>query len=835
MPPEVAARFQELIKKDSLTDKMRLWVRDYMQQTPDGKYVPKEIPDVTNTEDLPDDVARELFLVCQNALVGMNGALAAFKDSDPQSRDFVNAYFGPEQGKLFNISPASQECEDGIRAIVDLIRNNPTIKRYLLAQESDGKKLFDNEGKLDEFLGKCDKKEYNTKGGVQSKIKKVAEALDRATWGVLPDDLQPINQIKEEINAVIDDKAFAMDPASITPQKLQAFKDNIKEKDGILQTLYKNKTIRSRFGKYDNGTISTLIEEKAENEIDYQKTDSENYLAPKYDDVLNPIQQLEKWSTDTYNNTLKKYEELRGGHLFFGNEAKDICKAIDKEKVKPADGLNSLLEKESAVSKRLASNPVASQHFKWFCETMNGVKDDIPKAIDGCWKNARQMKCVIEKIILKATDPKNDDIHAMEKAKTAMEIMTVMKYGMLTSKVMDAMKQTDFNVFSDGKLSWNSNEGIQFVTKAFDQSVKAAFLGVGYSITFVRNKIMMSGMRFTNKSNAGGLLGKKKKEEQDRLASQRNIGPANLRNEITSKEAERNRHLTTLQNFATQGVNQRTIDRDTQRKAQIDAQLEPIKQSRDNAQKEMERQQKIKDRYEDKKNEYEEQNKILTGQADREQEQQINQDINDTQNEINRLRNRLSAPVLVDDQNIPITDPNEQQATRQRLADILSRLNEHLAQKQQEIINLQNTLPARQQAAQQKINDEHLTDAFNAYNAADTAYNTANNDFQNADNNYNTIINNTHYQDLSDRIKEFNDATKGVEELTKTIEEKQNALDNWDDNHKNKLIELENYWNFLQSGKTTTWRLSLENAQNKFNKNKPRIFQNYVDAHGLAA
>ena len=78
----------------------------------------------------------------------------------------------------------------------------------------------------------------------------------------------------------------------------------------------------------------------------------------------------------------------------------------------------------------------------------------------------------------------------------------------MTSKVMDAMKQTEFSIFSDGKLSWNQNEGIQFVTRAFDKSIKAAFLAVGYTATIIKNKINLSGMQITN----DGALAKRFKE-----------------------------------------------------------------------------------------------------------------------------------------------------------------------------------------------------------------------------------------------------------------------------------------------------------------------------------
>ena len=65
------------------------------------------------------------------------------------------------------------------------------------------------------------------------------------------------------------------------------------------------------------------------------------------------------------------------------------------------------------------------------------------------------------------------------------------------------MKTTEFSIFSDGNLSWNKNETIKQITTAFDKSVKTMFLGLGYGVTFVRNKIMMSDrkMRFTSQDN----------------------------------------------------------------------------------------------------------------------------------------------------------------------------------------------------------------------------------------------------------------------------------------------------------------------------------------------
>ena len=102
MPTDVRERFDGFVKKDSLTDTMKLWRDKYMHLDSSGKYVENELPDVTKDTDLPDDVARELFVACQNALVGMNGALNSFKDKDPLSAVFVNEYFG--ENNLFNVS-----------------------------------------------------------------------------------------------------------------------------------------------------------------------------------------------------------------------------------------------------------------------------------------------------------------------------------------------------------------------------------------------------------------------------------------------------------------------------------------------------------------------------------------------------------------------------------------------------------------------------------------------------------------------------------------------------------------------------------------------------------
>ena len=810
MPADVRARFFQWVKNDTLTDDMRNWVRDYLQHQPapnadqllvtNGNYVPNALPDPNNNADLSDTDARQLFIAFQQAFSGMAADLNSFKDTDHQSRDFVNQYFGPH--KIFNISPAKPDCATGIRSIIDLIDADSQVKRIVLAGESGGKKLFDNEGKLNEFITKCRQGKYNTDGSVQSKIQKVASVLENAAWsynGTAVGDA--IERIHEDLNKVMDKDAFAMDPANIDPRKLADFRSiyakGTQQETGLLQTLYLNKTIRDRFEKYDNGAITGPIN-KAEENVNWQDSSKDNYVDPKVDDVLTPLQQLQKWATDTYDDTFKKYEELRGATNLFHQEAKDIFKAIDKEKVKPIDGLKAILEKKGAIEGRL-NNPVARQHFKWFTETMEPVAKKMPKAIEGAWKDAEQMQAVISQIILKATDPKNNDPHAMDKAMTAMEIMTAMKYGMMTSKVMDAIKNDKelFTFFSNKDLSWNKSEGVKFVTSAFDKTVRMAFLGVGYSVTIVKNKIKMSGMKYKDKDNQRGILAER--YNQENTNKQQALRDQNTAD--THTIAARTQELQNI-NTGQNAVNANNIQNMTNTVLpQLNQNYQQATGARQTAEQNFNRisgaTQSARDRL----------------QVDANWQNQHNALHNEIIQEfriINNLRRQIAA--LPND---PVGDARRDMLNEQ--------LKEHIKvydDKSQEMTNIDNVHNSYtpQQKNADRLAEQQFTHAQNALNTATT-------DETNAKQSY---------DELNDRIQTFNDATAQIQELNTAITERNNALANWPEQHTNNVVILENYWNFLQD-KTKTWRLSQNRAQKSFDKNKQVMLQNYISQHGLAA
>jgi len=823
MPAPIRAKFMEWLSNDTLTDDMKNWVRDYMHDTPTGK-VQNDLPDTASTSDLSDNDAKTLFIAFQNAFAGMDAAKNTFKDKDPQSATFVDEYFGT--GKLFKVSPAKPDCETGIAEITNLIKTNSQVKRIVLAGERDGKKLFDDEGKLDEFIKKCEQKKFNSDASVQKKVQQVASVLENAAWSYSGTAVgQEIENIHESLNKVMDADAFAMDPASIDPNDLQRFRDvYAKNPNGLLQTLYFNKTIRNRFANYDNGQITGPIE-KAEKEINYQDTNSENYVGPKISDKLTPLQQLEKWASDTYADTLKKYEELRGGSLFFSKTSKNIFAAIDKVKVKPVDGLDGLLKKKSDIEEKLG-DPVSRQHFKWFTETMEPIAKSMPKAVAGAWKNASQMKAVITQIILKATDPANDDPHAMEKAKTAMEIMTAMKYGMLTSKVMDAMKQADFTVFSDGKLSWNKNEGIQFVTKAFDKSVKAAFLGIGYGITIVKNKIMMSGMKFNNRNNQNGTLASYFNAEQQRLTNKEALDRQLTIDQNNAAQADIAGYNNDLRNLDRRhNINDATIVQKEQQVANQKARLDVYKQNMETYQQRMQRYQNAHNEYEQNKAIVDEYNNLGPDIANL-----TNQQTN-KRNEIIAKRNEILNPNTYIDPLTGLAMGNEEKQEKEaqlteelkqlqtEYKDITDQLNDKVT-KQNDPNYYSNTV----QPAQARMN--RLTHQNSIYMNAETAYN-------NTQTRANALQ--QRYDSLSSKTQQFRHANEEITELTRAINDRNTALTNWPENNVNKIKDLEDFWNFLQTGKVTTWRFSQKAAQKDFDATKIIALQDYKRKYGLAA
>ena len=135
-------------------------------------------------------------------------------------------------------------------------------------------------------------------------------------------------------------------------------------------------------------------------------------------------------------------------------------------------------------------------HFEWMEKTLDDLKNTMPKAFNGALKNGGQMRALVSELILNAVrDNKIDE------AKTAMEVLSVVKYGYTTSKIMDTLRADKdlFTIFSDKDLSWNKG-GVEIVTNAMDKTIRFAFLTAGYAITGIGNAIRLNGSKFNGKT-----------------------------------------------------------------------------------------------------------------------------------------------------------------------------------------------------------------------------------------------------------------------------------------------------------------------------------------------
>ena len=86
-----------------------------------------------------------------------------------------------------------------------------------------------------------------------------------------------------------------------------------------------------------------------------------------------------------------------------------------------------------------------------------------------------------------------------------MEVLKVMSYSLFDSRTMNAVKQTDFTIFSDSKMSYmqGKNEGIQAVAGALDKTIKFTIAATG--------QIIGAGVNLTRRIGVGVQRSDKKK------------------------------------------------------------------------------------------------------------------------------------------------------------------------------------------------------------------------------------------------------------------------------------------------------------------------------------
>lgn len=780
MPAEVRAKFNEYAKNDDFRGHMKDWKKNLMTN---GANNPMPDPnEAGGAWELGNDEWEKLFRAFQDAFRAMDADKKSFKDNK-DANDFLNEYFGDL--RLFSNGVASNDAEQEIQGnFKTFLESNRQVLEVAFKQWG----LTDGDFSYSDLMSGIQDKKYNTSPKFQKKIKDIAQYV--AYYMRQPDFVNSLPNAQTNLPDFEKvEKGF--DDDQIDPLKLDYFKRNHRD---LLDTLNKKSKIYSVFKTYDKDKISKLLDE-ATQKVGYGNKESDDYVPPKRDDELTPWQQLSKNIGDTWSDYMDKYIKFRGDRLYMSNSAKAIVKALDDKKVKmkPTDGLGKLVENTDVIKANLLyKSPTATKHFEWMAKTLKELQSTMPKAFAGALQNGRQMRALVSELIMTAVrDGK------MDEAKTAMEVLSVIKYGYTTSKIMDALGKENLSIFSDKGLSWNKNEGVQFVTNAMDKSIKAAFMGIGYGITIAGNAYNLHGSKFNR------ATGRMKQAHDDFIqanddAKNKKIAERNIENPLAQQriQAEQNVMAQTGITDATYAQHEQAYNTaKSDAKQKLTVMNDADKRLKDANQK--------LESYDD-----------LTQQIN-----SANQELPQIQQDLQQLQNALN-------------DPNTYNGMPPQAANALAvDIQRQITDLQQQERDIQQSLPQLQQQQQQLLANPDIQSALASrpqyqadFNAAQTSYNTAQ---QMAD-------------QLGDPVHKFKNAKNRVDELNRQIDARNDEINNWDDKHNDKFQELMAYWDFLETGRNThtgkmySWTPgSAAKKQKKFNG--IARFQPYLAAYGRVA
>lgn len=784
MPAEIRAQFDAYLKSDDFRGNMKDWKSKLMHDD-NGKWVQNELPDPNDANGnfhLNDEEWKNLFKAFQNAFRAMSADAKSFKDNK-KANDFLNEYFGNATTHLFSNGIANSVADAQIQGE---LKNFLTVHRQGLEIYLKQWGLIDGDFSYSDLLDGIGQKKYNTSPDFQNKIKTIAQYI---TFYVQQSDFQSALGLQPQNIPNFTDIENGFEDGAIDQQKLDYFKLNYKS---LLNTLHDESKIYDVFRNYDKGKLSKPLDE-AKSKVDYANKDSKDYVPPKRDDELTPWQQLSKNISDTWEDYMGKYTKLRGDRLYFSDAAKLIVKALDGTKFKPTDGLGKFVENIAKIkSNLLYKSPRAAEQFDWFAKTITELKSTMPKAFEGALKNGRQMKALISELILKAVREGK-----MDEAKTAMEVLSVIKYGYTTSKIMDALGKENLSIFSDGGLSWNKNEGVKFVTTAMDKSIKTAIMGVGYGITMAGNAIKLNGSKFN------GDTGRIKKQYDAWVASNRTqIAETQTRNNTLNTfdsdnintqqqvQASLNNGVPTAQQITSANLDQMKANIEQQRNAN-----KATKQQLDTTSNDPQ---------------------FKAAQKAVQDHDTLNQTIQQTQAQIQQLNNekqQIQSDLAALNANATMS-ASEKNARAQILVQQDMQIDQDLQQLNQNLVN-----------AQAQYNILHNDPNRTTYEATVNQFNT---DTQNYDN----AVAQTDAEYA--RISQWESAQKSIDELQQRITKRDEEIAKWDNNHKDKYKELMAYWDFLESGRDThtgkmySWSLgSAKLKQQNFDKK-----ENLLDSAG---
>lgn len=760
MPDAIRAQFDVYAKNDDFRGDMKSWKRDLMENGAN-----KPLPDAK--KELDKSAWESLFRSLQDAFISMSANRDSFKDNDA-AKEFLDKYFGDPRYKIFSLTPVPDSIKTSVSDFIDIIMKDQNAFALL------GDMFNDDYDEYKNFVKDLDKGKYNENPNTRKKLIHIVSSLSRRLgWGDISNDVLRQKLETLDLNGIIN--GFNTEKV-VDASKLKLLKN---EYQNILNVLHDNSKIYDVFKQFDNGKISKQLDE-AIAKTDYTgKITEKDYIPPKRKDEKTVWQEIEGKVKDTYADVFKKYVTAHRDRIFIKQSAKTIFGALDGAKIKPTDGIAAILDNAKKISDKLKyKSPKASEDFEWFVKIMTDFKDTMPKAFEGALRNGHQMKRIVEEMVLEAINTGK-----VEQAKTAMEVLSVMQYGLFTSRTMDTINKTDVNIFSDGKLSWNKNEGIQTVTKALDKTIKFGIQGIGYAATAAVNGIRRLGKDF---NNSGKLKKKSDQWEIDNLSAK--------------TDAEREKVKANKNDKAE--IKQLRIH-----KASLG--ITNVRQS----EKALRNNRKIEDQ---QRQDYENAANAFAPYKDIENDFQTitikEKAINDCQTEITRLESELSV--------IPNPAPDQlQEALAEQKRQELSMQKTELLNLQQDLHDTQSVIDNKYSALGTTLTAEHAR--IHAVPAAGglSPFDAAKRQMDDAKNILDATENAN--KDLERRISEYRSDKESIASHQQNIKRRNEEFEKWDDKHKNEYLELMAYWDFLQTGKTKNlFHLSTKKLQAKMDKGR---------------
>lgn len=570
MPIEQFVHFCEYVDADDLGGHMKLWKEELLERDPAdtsrylkdaaGLYVRKNLPDPESGEwELSPEEWEKFFKAFNNAFQAMDASKKSFK-YEKKPNDFLKKYFGNE-GQLFSYATADGAAEIKIAELLDILTKHETGMKQLL------KGYFNEDFAWKDLIDGINSKKYNKDPKFRKTMVDIAEAVAYDTLTV-PSTV--LSMVGHKLN--FDAISNGFENSVINPAKMTQFKLIYSD---LMKELYTNTAAFKYFSASDPTKISKSLNE-AKEVIDYNNTESKDYISPKRADELTLPQRISEWWDNTYSNYLEKYVKLTGDRMFFSPYAKAIFKEVDKLKIKPTDGLDKIIENSDKISGELKKKyKKAPDHFDWFIKTLKELKASMGKgkAFEKALQNGNLVNKMVQEIIVKAIRE-----NKIDEAKTTMELLATLRYTLTSSKIMDAFSKSDLTIFSDKNLSWNKNEGIGFVASVMDGGLKATLKLVGYTLTVAGNIIRRTGTKFK------GKVGDRMKAARDAKLAENDQKLADIRAAKSAYETGRSTAKTHLASLISAGytysglkTNITTYTTDvTAKKAEFDTKLQEL-------------------------------------------------------------------------------------------------------------------------------------------------------------------------------------------------------------------------------------------------------------------